>query len=347
MEESIVDKLKQVRQRIEAIEDEKYRVAFMYQFLIGGDAGEVSGDNAPQCNDMIIADLDVQGRKTSVVFFIVKTVRKEEHYRVCAIPLNAEYEPWVSIVCNWFQKNKKEYPFRFSKGAKLESNKKYLMDKAKVIFFGLKWFKESYTFHGKQQERRWVDFTSSQLRDLRHHVLKELYGFNEIDLAYFGAWNDSTINMQITLEVERILETKIDKNDIQNIKKIGQSYIEKLLKKYETLGNIETMRMFDPLNTGYRFKRASRITKLIQDINLISNIKLKTLLFNEDMGFVLNLFTECNKDIELKSNITNMMNLFEINLERLREIVNDSKNRKLISMYKKGSVKSVGPRQRC
>lgn len=335
MEESIVQKLLQVRSRIEAIEEEKYRIALMYQYLIGGEAGEVSGENSPNGSDLIIKNIDVQGTKIKTAIFLVKTVRRVDHYRVCAIPYDPDIEPWTKIVADWFSQNQKTHPFRFSSRANLESNKKYLMDKASDAFTGLKWFKESYTIQGTRQERRWINFTSSQLRDLRLEVLRELYEFNEVELAYYGAWNITPINAQIKLRIENILDTNIDANNNNEIENIAKLYLAKLLVKFDKLGEDTSSRFFDPLNTKYRFEKAENITKLIQNINLISNIKLKTNIFNEDMGLVLDIFTPCDKDIKLKSNITNMMNLFEINLDRLKEIVRNPEDVKLIILFKK------------
>jgi len=337
MSETTFELLQEVRNRIKSIKDERYRFAFMYQYLIGGDPGEVAGFNSPKGSDAFKIEYAINGRKIHAVLFIVKTVRKVEHYRACVIPLDPIYEPWSLVVYKWFNKYKDECPFQFGKKKKLdaESNKDYLMRKAKKVFSGLKWLKESYTTSKKKQRRRLVEFTSSQLRDLRHSVLKELYGFNEIDLAYYGAWKDISINTQINQTVEGVLDTKFDKYDKLRFKQIGESYIKKLMIRYEQLERVrQALDIRYSLDLTIRFEKARRICTLIQDINGVSYMKLnKSMLFRENMGLILDIINECNNEPQLKSNITDISTLFEVDLTNLKRIVLDADNKKLIKLF--------------
>jgi hypothetical protein len=211
------------------------------------------------------------------------------------------------------------------------------MHKAKDIFNGLKWLKESYTTTGRQQERRNVDFTSNQLRDLRHDVLKEFYGFNEVDLAYFGAWNDPTVNMQMKLLKEAVFESSPKRDEITKFKKIGQTYIEKLLIRFSELQKIPRRLIIkDTIELNNRFEKSRRIISLIRDINTVFEMKQNSHLLSESMGLVLDILNDCENEDALQSNITEAMTLFEIKLNVLRSLVkkpNDKKSIKLLKDY--------------
>ena len=103
----------EVRNRIEDIEDDIYRHAFMYQFLIGGEPSEACGKYAPNGNDAFKVDFIVRGKNFPAIAFVVKTARREGIHRICALPLDPKFEPWAQPVFDWFKKHGEKMPFEF------------------------------------------------------------------------------------------------------------------------------------------------------------------------------------------------------------------------------------------
>lgn len=338
MSESLVQILNDVQQRIETIEDDIYRNALMYQYLIGGNASEVSGECAPERSDMYEVKYNINGRIIPAIMFIVKPIKTNNYYRACVLPLEHEYEPWTEQVRDWFLQFQDGYPFRFSERATWETNKTYLMKKATKVFDGLKWLKESYTTQKKRQIRREVTFTSTQLRDLRHDVLKELYGFDVVDLAYFGAWNDPVVNMQMKLQKEQVFESSPKRDEITKFEKIGQTYIEKLLIRHNELQRIQRIPRGlvyrDNVELTNRLDRSSHIISLIRDINTVFEMKRNAPLLSESMGLVLDILYDCEYEDTLQSNITEAMTIFEINLDTLKSLVSDPNDKKSITLLR-------------
>jgi len=212
------------------------------------------------------------------------------------------------------------------------------MNRATKIFNSLKWLKESYSTTKKRQVRREVHFKSSQLRDLRHDVLKELYGFDEVDLAYYGAWNDPVVNMQIKLKKEQVFESSPKRDEIDRFEIIGQTYIEKLLIKSTELQRIRRIPMGviyrDNVELTNRLERASQIISLIRDINTVFEMKKNVPLLSESMGLVLDILYDCDSEDTLQSNITEAMTIFEIKLDTLRSLVSDPNDKKSIRLLR-------------
>lgn len=328
MSSTIIETLKDVRKRIETIPNEQYRNAFKYQYLIGGDAGEVSGINAPLSSDAQFIQLRVGSSEIDAILFIVKTVRRQDHFRACVLPLDTRFDPWVKDVYNWIQKNEDTYPFRFPRkdgsgvlGAK--TSKTYIMNLAKEIFQGLTWFKEGYTTTKKRQERRDVDFTSSQLRDLRLAVLSELYAFDEADSAYFGAWKLKSYNERVNAEVEEILSKKFSKDDVADFYKIGERYLYKLLIPFEDSTKLIRRIDVDTAKIRSRFLMISQIILLIQKINIWSEAKLNASIFKENMMITYDIMNDCEDEYQFNTKITNLERLFDVKLGPLRKLVSD------------------------
>jgi len=328
MSSPLIDTLKDVRSRIESISDEKYRLAFKYQYLIGGDAGEVSGKNAPNGIDASKHELYVGNSRYDAVLFKVKTVRREHHYRTCILPLDPKYDPWVSEVFQYFTKSENNYPFRFKRndgsgilGA--GTSKKYIMRMAKEIFKGLNWFKEGYSTAKGKQDRRRVDFTSGQLRDLRLAVLSELYGFNEVELAYFGAWSLKSYNESINVRVENILSDKIDKDDTGQFIEKGEEYFSKLLIPYEDSTKLYRRLRVEDYNYQARFILASQIILTLQKCNTWAKAKLEADFFKENMMITYDIVNDCEDEYQFKTKITNLEKLFDVTLSPLRKLVKD------------------------
>lgn len=149
----------EVRRRIEAIKDEKYRYAFMFQLLICGRISEVCGKYAPigtdfiemEFNVPIYKDVTLEGKKYTIVeptdikavMFIVKTAKREGRLRPCALPLDPKYEPWTQPILDYFVSSGKSYPFMFHE--KFEHSIRYAQWEAEEAFNGLEWPMVKYT----------------------------------------------------------------------------------------------------------------------------------------------------------------------------------------------------------
>jgi len=328
MSSPLIDTLKDVRSRIESIPDEKYRMAFKYQYLIGGDAGEVSGKNAPRGIDASKHELQAGNSRYEAVLFKVKTVRRHNHYRACVLPLDPKYDPWVSEVYEYFKDGEENYPFRFMRkdgsgilGA--ATSKTYIMNMAKDIFKGLDWFKEGYTTTKKKQDRRRVDFTSSQLRDLRLAVLSELYGFNEVELACFGAWNLKSYNESINMRVEQRLSDRLEKEDTGAFIENGERYFSKLLIPYEDSTKLYRRFSVEDYKYQARFILAGQIILTLQKCNTWAEAKLDADFFRENMMVTYDIVNDCEDEYQFKTKITNLEKLFDVKLGPLRNLVTD------------------------
>ena len=128
--------VKEVRNRINSIDEDIFRYAFMYQFLIGGEPSEVCGEYAPIGNDVSPVEFTIKKKKIPAAAFIVKTARRKGRHRLCIIPLEPQYEPWAKPVFDWFQENKNNKPFELGKRKKLipKHNQNTLQVKAREVF---------------------------------------------------------------------------------------------------------------------------------------------------------------------------------------------------------------------
>lgn len=149
----------EVRQRIEAIEDEKYRHAFMYQLLICGRISEVCGKYAPTGKDCVEMEFEVpifkekilDGKKYTIVeptkipavMFIVKTAKRGGRLRPSTVPLLPEYEPWAKPVLEYFKKAADDYPFMFHEDYR--NSVRYAQWEAESAFQGFEWPMVEYT----------------------------------------------------------------------------------------------------------------------------------------------------------------------------------------------------------
>jgi len=149
----------EVRTRIEAIKDEKYRYAFMYQHLICGRISEMCGQYAPLGTSFeemkftvpVFIDKVLEGQKVTVVeltevpavLFIAKTAKREGRLRPCAIPLDPKYEPWAQPMLDYFKEVGNDYPFMFH--PKFEHSIRYAQWEAEKAFDGFMWPMVKYT----------------------------------------------------------------------------------------------------------------------------------------------------------------------------------------------------------
>lgn len=149
----------EVRQKINAIKDEQYRLAFMYQLLICGRISEVCGKYAPIGTDYmemkfevpVFKEVFLEGKKYMIVeptmipavMFIVKTAKRGGKLRPSTVPLDSVYEPWAQPVLDYFKKAGKDHPFMFHE--KYENSVRYAQWVAEDAFGGLEWPMIKYT----------------------------------------------------------------------------------------------------------------------------------------------------------------------------------------------------------
>ena len=137
----------EVRRRIEAIEDEKYRLCFMYQYLIAGRISEVCGKYAPRGFEALETEFAFEGKTYPAVLFAVKTAKRKSErgwtLRPAAVPLDPEYEPWARPLLNCFRKAGKDHPFMFASNPK--TSKRYVQWAAEEAFGGLEWPMKEYS----------------------------------------------------------------------------------------------------------------------------------------------------------------------------------------------------------
>ena len=340
---SKIPTVSEIRNIIENIEDEKYRYAFMYQFLIGGELSEVCGENAPKGNDAHQITFKINGEIIPAVLFIVKNIKPKERgeFRACAIPLDPKYEPWAKPLLEWFREYGERCPFWFGKKKiKPRSNQRYLQLKAEKVFNNFIWQKAEYRrAPGEIVKRRYNPFRSSELRKLRRKNLKEFYLFNEVDLALFGAWNEPVSDVRIRSEIENILSTELKKDDIESLKKRSKKYFEMLLRPLSELGKeiIPVSRQIRDRADLYRAgQRASDIIELVENINMLGQWKFDALFFKENMRFIYEILSSCNTPADFRSKIASLSTLFDVDLKPLRKLVKaprDMRSIKLIETW--------------
>lgn len=134
---------KAVRERVLAIEDEQTRLALMYQYLTAGRISEVCGRYAPRGVDAFEVEFVFEEEAYPAVLFVVKTAKRRGKLRPCAIPLDAQYEPWTKPLLEYFREAGEAYPFRFHRN--WETSKTYGMKRATKALKGLEWPMIEYT----------------------------------------------------------------------------------------------------------------------------------------------------------------------------------------------------------
>jgi len=148
-----------VRDRIVSIEDEAYKLGFMYQYIIAGRVSEMCGEYAPRGTDLFEVEFEVKKpykieleegevwgqkvEKVPAVLFVVKTAKRHGKIRPCAVPLDPVYEPWAEPLLKYFKAAGDDYPFMFAPTFK--SSTTYAQRVGKKAFEGLYWPMKEYT----------------------------------------------------------------------------------------------------------------------------------------------------------------------------------------------------------
>jgi len=320
-----------VRDLIENYDNEIYRYALMYQFLVGAEPAELSGKYAPKKSNIYEVTINIRGEKYPAILFILKNIKPKDRgiLRGCVIPLDPEFEPWARKLLKFFRSHGEEYPFKF--------HKRTINYHVADIFKNYIWPKEIYGDVGIGEK----PFRIEEIRKLRIKNLKEFYFFDEIDLAIFGAWNERPKDPQKILEIENIFSLVIEENDIKTFIKLSEKYFEKLLRPISLLGkDIPPPYLIKNVaDSTQRFAKAREIVKKVKDINFLCRYKIdkECEFFKENMWLPIEMFTPCerNSDEQFTHKIATLATLFEVSEKPLLNLLNEDIEGKSIIVLKK------------
>ena len=210
----------EIRKVIDSVENEKYRHALMYGFLVAGLVSEICGKKyAPTGSDAHKITYNVKGKRIPSVLFAVKTARRKGIIRPCVIPLDKKYEPWAKPLLDWFEDHR--HPFKFVPRS--------IQRISAATFSNYEWWRAEY---GSGFEK--IQFSIRSLKWLRKKNLTDFYYFNDIDLAIFGGWKEKTDPLT-TMKVDNILSRNIDINNVEQLSQLAEAYFEKFLRPLDQL----------------------------------------------------------------------------------------------------------------
>jgi len=196
--------VREVRRRIEKIHTrEKYRRCLQFIYLVDGRVSEAVGRVSPSDNtaargptgsDLEFQVYDQEKKIEAAIFKVKSSHGREGQPRICAIPLDPEYEPWARQVALYFSKfepREKVFPFTRQK----------MYQVASKAFKGLRYPIQKYdntlevsNEKGKEKKKvvvphHWKPFRVHALRHLRATELLSNYGFTQTQLCQFGGWS--------------------------------------------------------------------------------------------------------------------------------------------------------------
>ncbi len=223
----------EIRERIEGIEDNDYRMAHKYQYLIAGRESEVVGKYRPTGTDARLTTFN----GVESVLFAVKSAKHRGRLRPCAVPLESKYEPWTKEVYNYMKGKQDPFDFEsfshYYKGSGWSDNTRvwYLAKVSKEAFKGLMWSLKGY--HNTPQ--RWRSATNHVIRKARTLDLRFKYRFDSLDLATFGGWKSSSADQRVPAAVEHYLYLDLGavESNFDILKGLAESYFYKLCKEDE------------------------------------------------------------------------------------------------------------------
>jgi len=256
-----------IRARIDRIENEKYRLAFMYQYLIAGRIAEVAGKYGPHGSDAIATAFD----GVPAIMFVVRTAKRKGRLRGVAVPLDEKYEPWTRPVFDYVSQAETNYPFMFHE--KFEHSIRYAQWEAEKAFDGFMWpmidytrsveipykpemvvtkrygdtgyeeylvelengdrywtYDKEFVKDSEKVQARWKPFRSHCLRKRREVTLTLDYEFDGIDSAYFGGWTEASKDKSIPAALKHYLHMDLTsaEESIVLLKKMANRYFKKL-----------------------------------------------------------------------------------------------------------------------
>jgi integrase len=163
---------KTIRERIDKSPLVRVKYALRFQYLTGSRISEVCGNYSPTGRDLELGSYD----EHPVALFRIRSAKKKERIRICALPLEEEFEPWTRLLVDWFEKREDRKTFPLAPST--------LQRFAPQVFKGLTYEIEPYLKIGEHSRR----IVTHGLRHIRATELLGHYGFTGVDLAVFFGW---------------------------------------------------------------------------------------------------------------------------------------------------------------
>jgi len=241
----ITDLINEIRNRIENIPEEDYRIALMYAYMTCTELSQISGKYRPSGNDAKKITVYNQSLPIDLIMYKIKPNRvtpdKDKGIIIFSLfPADDSFDPWVNIIYSYFQKKQDDPPFIFHEN--FGNSIRYLQWKAEDIFSGLD---VSFLFHSKREmETKDLDETRMTLNALRRLRINDLminYGFNARDFALFNNLNIHARDGQLSHYIQDIrAENLLEYND-DELAHRAIPYLSKFLKKNEDDIELETL----------------------------------------------------------------------------------------------------------
>lgn len=224
----------ELRERIDTIKRKPIRMCVKFLQLIDGRISEAVSEAYPSDvgttpRGPLGRSLDFQEHMDEeAALFSVNTSKRDGYKRICAVPLNKEYEPWAKEVSDYFQTfdyNDPVFPFT------RQHVGRHSKDCWKDLVYRIKKYNIIEVDHlgnvmldekGKKIKRKIdVHFRRFNIHAGRHIRASDLvvyYGFIGADLSAFGGW---------TLSTAMGMSSSVDSYVTLN----WRSYFPKLLRK--------------------------------------------------------------------------------------------------------------------
>jgi hypothetical protein len=261
----------EIRGRIENIHNTQHQMLFKYQYEVLGRISEVAGKYMPHRDDHVLIDVDGE----EFVLFIVKTAKRKAYLRPCVRPLDPKYDPWAKQILEYIEKSddypfklheniSTSKTYAMNKAHKMFAGLYWPMPgyshaveypytsdmvKAKrwgddgyeeyLVFFPdgkRSWTKNvNYATINEKVEPRWRPVTSHVLRKISLQTLMNDYGFDEVDVAYFGGWTIGGQRSGVSAAIGKhymYMDLRESKTALPQLEKIARRYAKKLLVPY-------------------------------------------------------------------------------------------------------------------
>lgn len=286
----ITDLILEIRNRIENISEENYRIALMYAYLTCTDVAQVSGKYRPSGNDATKITVYNHSSPIDLIMFKIEPNRVTPDIEKGIIifslfPADDSFDPWVNIIYSYFQKSQDDPPFKFHDN--FRNSTRYLQWKVEEIFTGLD---VAFLFHSiREMEKKDFDekrMNMNALRRLRVNDLMINYGFTALDLALFNNRNDrfGPLSHHIRdIRAENLLDYSEDELAHRAV-----PYIIKFLKKNEDDINLEILTAIQGYFFVYTYDKLTSENDIPKD-ELIEDLSQ---MINKDKHFVKNILDQ-------------------------------------------------------
>lgn len=180
-EQNLALSIQIVRERIEAIKNEKLKNVAKFQLLTACRLSEAVGKYAVHSTDLTQTNY----KGNNLALWTLKTAKREGILRIIALPCNQQ---WVQEMIDLFQSRQKQvFDYGPSSVAHLLAdelgNLEYFIEKYHIYEKNHLPGEKGIVIRGHQR-----NICTHALRHLRLSELVNFYGFDDIDLAIFAGW---------------------------------------------------------------------------------------------------------------------------------------------------------------